>query len=153
MATLINKSFPSEREGQNLLKNVQQALTHLSGVGDPNSGVYLSAPFKLDAARDDLVKDYKTVWGRCTIKFDPEQAGAEMIDATNMRIGPFFLRGGVTVMDLEKVILHEYLHVALVPSGVSGETGYEYDHTRINQIIRDNLKYPGPPNPVNPSED
>ncbi|HUK20253.1 MAG TPA: hypothetical protein VLV45_01710 [Gemmatimonadales bacterium] len=26
-------------------------------------------------------------------------------------------------------------------------------HGQINHIIRDNLKYPGPPNPANPAED
>ena len=136
-----------------MLKKVERSLTNLTGIAVSNSGVYLTAPVKLDRERDDLVQNYRAVWQYCNIRFDPNQAGAEMINATEMRIGPFFLRSDITVTDLEKLILHEYLHVALEPSGVGGSTGYEYDHTRINQIIRDNMQYPGPPNPVNPSED
>ncbi len=34
-----------------------------------------------------------------------------------------------------------------------GWTATETEHGQINQIIRDNLTYSGPPNPANPAEE
>jgi len=153
MAKLMPQTFPTDSAGQALLKNVKRALTNLTGVGDNPSNIYLPAPLKLNAERDNLRSDYRSIWQACDIKFEMEQTGAEMAAERQMEIGPYFLRSSTTVTDMEKIILHEFLHDALEPSGIGGSTGYEFDHTRINEIIRDNLKYPGPPNPANPSED
>ena len=153
MATLLGKTFPADPAGQTLLKNVKAALRNLTGVGDNFAGTYLPPPERLKLAGDELRPGYQNLWQMCSIKFDEDQSGAEMKPNYQMEIGPYFLRSDTTVADLEKLLLHEFLHDALTPSGVGGETGYAYDHTRINHIIRDVLKYPGPPNPVNPSED
>lgn len=67
-----------------------------------------------------------------------------------MYLGPFMLDYD-DVADLEKVIVHEYLHAALRDE--TSRLGYQWSHHEINRIITYNLKYPCPPNPANPSED
>ena len=149
MATLKTATFPRDQSGKQLLGKVQSALTNLTGFRAPKDANYAVAPTKLDADRDLLKSNYKTIWQQCTIEYDPKQAGAEVAPgARKMKIGPFFLDPTTTVMDMEKVILHEYLHLVIDIS--SSDTGIQ--HGQINQIIKYNLKYPGPPNPANPAE-
>jgi len=150
MATLKTKTFPDDKDGRALLAKVQRALSNLTGIGVPADGVYLTAPRKLDADRDMLKANYRSVWGTCTIQYDPDEKGAEAAPGTHdLTIGPFFLSRGTTVMDMEKVLLHEYLHLVIDISWHATEA----EHGQINHIIRDNLRYPGSPNPANPSED
>jgi hypothetical protein len=150
MATLKAQTFPSDKPGQQLLGKVQDALGNLTGIRARKDGVYLSAPTKLDPDRDLLRPDYRIVWGQCTIVYDPEERGAEASAATRtLKIGPFFLPSSTTVRDMEKVLLHEYLHL-VIDIGWNSE---EAQHGQIYQIIRENLKYPGPPNPANPAEE
>ena len=113
MATLKTATFPRDKSGKDLLGKVQSALTNLTGFRAPNDANYAVAPTKLDADRDLLKSNYKTIWQQCTIEYDPKQAGAEVAPvARKMKIGPFFLDPTTTVMDMEKVILHEYLHLS-----------------------------------------
>lgn len=153
MAELLANTFPGDPAGKTLLQNVRRALRNLTGIGDNPSNIYLPAPIGLKQDRDGLRPDYRMIWQKCKIKFNDQQAGAEMAPGGQMEIGPYFLRSDTTVTDLEKLLLHEFLHDALESSGIGGSEGYDFDHTRINQVIRDNLRYPGPPNPANPSED
>ena len=147
MATLKIPTFPSDKAGQQLLSHVKEALTNLTGIRAAKNGVYVGAPTKLDADRDELRPDYRLVWQQCTVEYDPEEAGAEVPPGTRiMRIGPFCL--DLDVKDLEKIILHEYLHLVIVGWG-SGDS----QHPQINLIIKFNLNYPGPPNPANPAEE
>src|SRR5438128_9968488 len=147
MATLKTQTFPSDNSGQLLLKNVQTALTNLTGIRARKDGVYLQAPLKPDAERDQLRPDYRVVWQQCTVEYDPAEAGAEVPpDTRTIRLGPFCL--DLDVMAMEKIILHEYLHLLIVGWG-SGDS----QHPQINLIIKFNLKYQGPPNPANPAEE
>jgi hypothetical protein len=150
MATLKVKTFPADKDVQVLLGKVEKALTNLTGVDGHKSGVYLPAPGKLDADRDMLRREYQAIWHQCTLEYDPTEPGAEVPAHTrNLKIGPFFLPQAITVMDMEKVILHEYLHLVID----IGWNSLEAQHGQINHIIRDNLHYPGPPNPASPAED
>jgi len=147
MATLKTDTFPSDKTGQQLLSHVKDALTKLTGIRAGKDGVYLRAPLKLNADRDELRPDYRIVWQQCTIEYDPEEAGAEVApDTRTIHVGPFCL--DLDVNDMEKIILHEYLHLVVVGWG-SGDS----QHPQINLIIRFNLNYPGPPNPANPAEE
>jgi len=56
---------------------------------------------------------------------------------------------GMTVADIEKILLREYLH-SVIDTGWNAE---QAQHEQINQIILYNLKHPPPANPANPSED
>jgi len=150
MATLRLATFPSDKSGQLLLGKVKDALANLTGIRGGATGVYVGAPTKLDRARDMLKPNYRIVWQQCTLEFDPDERGAEATPGTsNLRVGPFFLSGDTSVMDMEKVILHEYLHLVID----IGWSATEAEHGQINHIIRDNLSYPGPPNPANPAEE
>src|SRR4051794_26904097 len=106
MAKLMPQTFPADRAGQALLTNVKTALRNLTGISDDGSNVYLPAPLKLDADRDDLRSDYRSIWQICDIKFNKDQTGAEMTPGKHMEIGPYFLRSSTTVMDMEKILLH-----------------------------------------------
>lgn len=149
MATLKADTFPGEKSGRDLLAKVQKALTNLTGTTMAAKGVYMTAPIKLNADRDLLIPTYKVIWQQCTIEYDPDQRGAEMQAGHRITLGPFWEGTDTTVMDLEKVILHEFLHDVLDIGVGHGDA----EHGQINLIIKYNLKYPGPPNPANPAED
>ena len=146
MAVLKTDTFGSEK---NLLQRVKQALTRLTGAASGGPNEYRVAPTKLDADRDLLRSDYKLVWKQCTVEYDEKEAGAE-IHVSDLRIvlGPFMKHFGVT--DLEKVILHEFLHAALDEDWQ--KSGEQAQHGQINQIIKYNIGYSGAPNPANPTE-
>ncbi len=148
MATLKGNTFPSDKSGQGLLSKVKRASTNLTGVGGSKDGVYLTAPTKLDPERDMLRPDYRSVWQQCTIEYDPNEKGAEVATGIRaLKLGHFFEAQTTTVMDVEKVLRHEYLHL-VVDIGWNAE---EAQHGQINQIIKYNLKYPGLPNPADPA--
>ena len=132
MATLKIDAFPSDKRGQLLLRKVQDALSNLTGMRGGKNGVYVGAPTKLDRERDMLKPDYRIVWQQCTLEFDPEERGAEATPGTsNLKVGPFFLSADTSVMDMEKVILHEYLHLVID----IGWNATEAEHGQIHQII------------------
>ena len=147
MATLKADTFGSETF---LLTRVRQALTNLTGVIGSQTKEFTVAPTKLDADRDSLKPDYKTLWKQCTIQYDPNEGGAEIyLKDRKIVLGPFMK--GFSTTNLEKVILHEFLHAAL-------DDGWQClseqaQHGQINLIICYNIRYPPPPNPANPSED
>lgn len=145
MAVLKVDTFGPEKD---LLKKVKDALTNLTGFGG-SGGVYLTAPNKLNANRDSLRPEYKSLWLHCTVEYDAQEAGAEIYGNRKIILGPFMRQ--FTVMDLEKTILHEFLHGALDDGWQ--RLSEQAQHGQINLIIRFNLEYPPPPNPANPSED
>jgi hypothetical protein len=65
-----------------------------------------------------------------------------------MRLGPAMRR--YIVNDLEKVIIHEYMHAALTATW-QRETDV-VQHDPINETIQFHLLYPGHPNPAIPAE-
>lgn len=141
MARLDEKTFPGGPEGAALLAKVKKALQVMTGMPPPKDGNWTRAPQGLDADRDVLKEDWRAIWMRCVIRYDPNERGASALHG-KLTIGPFFLERRFTELDLRKVILHEYLHEAI---DISWK---EAHHGQIDQIIQFNLKWPGPPNPA-----
>jgi hypothetical protein len=142
-----------ETRAKNLLKHVRQALFNVAfgpgaGRSDDTRVIYhpirgLGQLAKLDLKVDPILPNYIQIWNDSTLEYKLDQHGAEICVVTKeMSIGPFFLDSDV--MSLEKVIIHEYLHAALKFK--------QGQHGHINYLIHERLKYPGPPNPANPSE-
>jgi hypothetical protein len=151
-----------EAQAQKLLKLVKQALTNLAldphTQFDEDRFVYHPVTTKSKIAQLDqksgnypIRQNYLQVWNDCTLEYDPDQRGAEIyVPGRRMYLGPFMLDYD-DVVDLEKVIVHEYLHAAL--EDATSRLGLDTSHHEINRIVTYNLKYPCPPNPANPSED
>jgi hypothetical protein len=149
-----------EARAKALLTRVKQALTNLAF--DPYTQVndtrvmyhpitLKSKLAKLDPQNYPIRPDYLQVWNVCTLEYDQNQRSAEIyVPGRQMFLGPFMLDYD-DVVDLEKVIVHEYLHAALLDA--TSRLGYQWSHHEINRIISHNLKYPCPPNPAFPSED
>jgi hypothetical protein len=146
-AKLDVSSFPSDPEGQRLLKKVKDALNKLSGKSEGEE--WKTPPKRLARkSKDHLDKKYKDIWEDTVISYNDELCGTEA-DPRKRKIvlDRIFLDKRWKRMDLEKVILHEYLHESLKEDQRRGE---EYEHIIIDHIIKDDLGYPGPPNPAKP---
>jgi hypothetical protein len=143
-----------------LLTLVRKALTNLAfdpytQVKDTRVMYHPITPrsklAKLDPKNYPIRSNYLQVWNDCTLEYDQNQKGAEIyVPGRRMYLGPFMLDYD-DVVDLEKVIVHEYLHAAL--EDATTRIGYQWSHNEINRIVTQNLKYADPPNPANPSED
>jgi hypothetical protein len=142
VARILAETFPADAAGTLLLRKVRQALRHLTGMPPPRDDNWTIAPVPLVPERDFLREDWRTIWLHCTIRFDPSEPGASIRVRKDMRLGPFFLGSATTVLSLEKVLLHEYLHAALELQ-VIGE-----QHDLIDRVLEFHLGYPGPPNPA-----
>lgn len=103
---------------------------------------YAHSPRKANADRDCLKDEWKSIWKETTIEFSEEETGASIYKPNRrVRIGPFFLRPGFSVVDMEKVVLHEFIHAALaIVSPLPG-----IDHGFIDQALR-NMGYKPPYN-------
>ena len=141
MARLLAETFPTDAAGRALLQKVQIALFHLTGSHGVK-GDYRHPPKRLDPGAHTLQTSYRSTWLRCTIEFSGQERGASIRKDREIRVGPFFLKPHFKALDLEKVILHEYLHAAL---DISFRDAH---HGMIDQIIQFDLKYPGAPNPA-----
>ena len=136
MAMLLMDTFPKDKEGSALLRKVKLAIANICGHGVSRKGVVLTAPKKLKPGRDNLKADYKEIWKKCTIEFDENETGASVIMKTyRIRLGPFFLRPMIKVTDMEEVILHEFLHVAL------DIKDRQFHHGFMTQILKYNMGY------------
>ena len=167
MAFLFSDTFlKADDDGKKLLRKVRDALGRLSGDGGKSgkrdlilgfendqpvfapqqSGFdYVKAPKRLQTDRDFLKFEWRQIWRECTIQFDSAEAGASiLVPRRRIRIGPFFLDDRFVVADMEKVILHEYLHAALAIE--ERERGMQ--HNFMKQIITFNLNYSGNANPA-----
>jgi len=164
---LFTKTFLAEGDGRaihggaSLETKVVRALENITGhKGKPahranDTGVkkqgllYWRTPRKLDAERDGLKDGWHTIWRHCTIEFDKDETGASISGLSDddptapkrIRIGPFFLREGFSTRDLEKIVLHEFLHAAFV-------YGREFHHGMMEQVLIYNLGYERPANPA-----
>jgi hypothetical protein len=147
-----DETFSDHREAQDLLPRIHDALQSLCGRATKES---YSVPRKLKqlsrpTRRGEpgrLLPNYVGIWKGCSIVFDPKERGASIRMPTGrISFGPFFVSGWKR-RDLEKVILHEYLHkaVAMQPSfgGDSFRKGAQ--HGEIDQIIQFELRYPDHP--------
>lgn len=145
-------TFTDQPEAQELLPRIHAALKAL--CGRPKGGTY-AVPLKLKrlarpARRGEsgrLLPNYVAIWKTCFIVFDPQERGASIwLPTGKIKFGPFFVSGWKR-RDLEKVILHEYLHKAIDLQPSYGDTRFRKDaqHGEIDQIIEFELKYPGHP--------
>jgi len=158
-ATLDAGSFPEGDEEQQLLNNIGKALTQLTGTpGKDNT--WSRSPKKLRKERDFLSDDFRDIWKNTVIRYDPNCTGATSTrnakGGADIVVGPWFLQKQFTkqgfTREIEKIILHEYLHQALdQPYMFSGQPDRnDLQHGFIDQVIQFNLGYKGSPNPGAP---
>ncbi len=142
MAVLKIDTFLGDGEGQGLLKKVKQSLTNLCGHAHGSDGTYLTAPKALKTDRDMLRENWREIWQATTIQYDDNETGASINHKTKIiTLGAFFLKPAHKVIDIQKVILHEFLHIAL---DIEWRDAH---HGQIEQVIKYNLGYPGDANP------
>jgi len=151
------KESPSEQKAvDNLLKLVRQAMHNIAfGPGQDDGKTVNYHPVgglgrlrALNPKEDLLDPSYLAIWNNSTLEYDPGQPGAEIyVPGRRMYLGPFML--DMQLVDLEKTIIHEYLHAALNQDWQ--RLSMEAQHPQINLIIKQRLKYAGPPNPADPS--
>jgi hypothetical protein len=144
MAIVKFETFPTDAAENNALRaKVTKALTGLCGHGPSAENKVISAPRNLKAERDLLRGDYREIWKLCSIEYSEDESGASANHRTNqIKLGPVFLRPFFSAKDIEKVILHEFLHLVLA------ETNRDFHHSLITQIIQFNIGYQGEPNPA-----
>jgi hypothetical protein len=143
MATRLENTFRADASGTTLLGKLKPAQSNVDGViGVATAMKPPHAARRLHRDEDSLKRDFLAIWSRCTIEYDPKQPAAEIRKGKEIVIGPLFAEQRFTTLDMEKVLLHEYLHAAL-------DEMWKLDpHSQIDQIIQFNLKYPGAPNPA-----
>jgi hypothetical protein len=109
------------------------------------------APQRLSKGRDFLRDDWKEIWKQMTVEFSDEELGASIYrPKRRVRIGPFFTGTKFTekgekrfsVVDMQKVLLHEFLHAAFTIED------RQFHHGMISQVLIGNLGYPEPANPA-----
>jgi hypothetical protein len=112
-------------------------IASLSGLDYP------AAPHGLRTDRDFLRGEWKEIWKEVTIEFADEESGASIyVPNRRVRIGPFFLAERFTVRDLEKIVLHEFLH-----AGFDIEMRAAH-HGLMEQVLIFNMGYHRPANPA-----
>jgi hypothetical protein len=149
MANLDTASFPTDADGKALLAKVQAALRELT---PQKKGVdkFPSPPDKLMKIMDDLRRQFANIWKDLKISFDPAEKGASISPALELKIGPFFLVGHFTQEDMQKVILHEYLHKAMSfepPDGFPPDQRHSLEHSKIDDLLEE-MGYRPPVNPA-----
>src|SRR5262249_3311527 len=117
-----------------LLNNVNGALRRLSGppVITSEGPLYPKPPKGLDAK----------IWGDTIISYDPDKNGASADHEEQEIILGYFFSKPQPRLIIEKVILHEFLHLILFSQHVKKP----FHHGKIDAIIGRML--PGDPNPL-----
>ncbi|MEP6847282.1 MAG: hypothetical protein ABI999_00385 [Acidobacteriota bacterium] len=126
-----------------LLENVNWAMQKVSGPPSvtPEGRLYGRPPKGLNARRDGLKFDFAKIWEDTIICFDSDEYGASAnFKELEITLGEFFTKPQSRLV-LEKVLLHEFLHLVV-------DLPRPLHHGRINQIITHGLKIPGDPNPL-----
>jgi hypothetical protein len=104
---------------------------------------YASHPSRMKPDRDFLRDDWKSIWKELTIEFSDEETGASIhVPNRRVRIGPFFLDRRFSSRDMEKIVLHEYLHAAF------DLAMREAHHGMMEQVLVYNMGYAPPANPA-----
>lgn len=126
-----------------LLARTKLALLDISGQPTVTSygDLYPKPPKGLSRRRDNLKRDFKKIWEDTIIAFDFKTYGATANHRTlEINLGEFFLKKEIPILDLKKVILHEFLHLVVdLPRSIH--------HGQINWIISHGLGLKGEPNP------
>lgn len=152
MATVRFETFPNtperiylHQESLELQKKVRKAIANLCHHQLDANNEVIAPPFRLNPNRDWLKPDYREIWKQCVIEYDENDPNATAYFKLNkITIGPVFLRPSISILDLEKVLLHEFLHLAL---SIDDRTAH---HSFMEQIIKYHIKYPGDANPFCP---
>jgi hypothetical protein len=151
MAFLYEESFvpgsgdlPGVADDKNaLLKRIKQVLLDISGppVITSVGNLYPKPPRGLDQRRDQLKANYRKIWDDTIISFEFDKYGATAdLKTYEIDIGEFFLKKEIPLLDLKKVVLHEFLHLVVDLPKVM-------HHGQINHIISKSLGLKGDPNP------
>ncbi len=126
-----------------LLVRMKLALLSISGQPTITSygDLYPKPPKGLSRSRDGLRRNYMKIWDDTIIAFDFDTYGATANHKTfEINIGAFFLKKEIPLLDLKKVILHEFLHLVV-------DIPMPMHHGQINWIISNGLGMKGDPNP------
>jgi hypothetical protein len=126
-----------------LLTRMKLALLDISGtpVITSHGDLYPKPPRGLERRRDQLKMNYKTIWDDTIIAFDFDTYGATANHRTfEINIGEFFLKKEIPLLDLKKVVMHEFLHLVV-------DLPRTMHHGQINRIISRGLGMKGDPNP------
>lgn len=152
MATVKFETFPYDegkiylnQDSQELQDKVRKAIAKLCHHELDKNNEIISPPYRLNPKRDWLKADYREIWKKCVIEYDENDPNATAYYQLNkITIGPVFMRPTITALDMEKVLLHEFLHLAL---SIQDRAMH---HSFMEQIIKYHLKYPGDANPFCP---
>lgn len=126
-----------------LFKRIKLLLLDISGppVITSFGDLYPKPPHGLNRQRDRLKRNWQKTWDDAIISFDFETYGATANHKTlEINIGEFFLKQEIPLLDLKKVVLHEFLHLVI-------DMPREMHHGQINTIISRGLRLKGDPNP------
>ena len=129
-----------------LAERLKGILTEMCGPPIPPGSANFQGPPKspqrLRRTRDELKADYQQIWKNTTVIYEHHTYGASARHSTNTIVfGEFFLKTEIETLTLKKVLMHEFLHLAVdMPRAMH--------HGQINKIIRHHLGYHGDPNPL-----
>lgn len=157
MAFVYEVSFrPSDQITNNqpfLAEDMNDLTSHVKGVllkisGPPltteEGSLYMKLPKGMRSlnARDwGLKSNFAKIWDDTIISYDPDAYGASAnLKELEITFGYFFTKPQPQLV-LEKVLLHEFLHLVVNEPKVM-------HHGLINKIISHGLKIPGDPNPL-----
>lgn len=152
---VLASTFPQHKDGQYLLSLVRDALKSLCGVG--RNDTFGNVPPKLtklakpgaNGEESRLLSNYGAIWKSCSVQYNERERGASISPQRVISLGPFFASNRWKVKDIEKVLLHEYLHKAVSLQPNYGDRDFRdgVQHGEIDQIIEFELHYPPPANP------
>lgn len=126
-----------------LLMRMKLVMLKISGepVITSHGYLYPKPPKGLSRSRDRLKANYKKIWEDVIIAFDWDTYGATAnVRTYEINIGEFFLKKEIPDLDLQKVVLHEILHIFVDMPRI-------LHHPQINKIISEGLRLEGEPNP------
>jgi hypothetical protein len=129
-----------------LLENLRQVLHRISGIpvttGD--GSLYEMLPKSLrhiHPVKNGIKANYLQIWGDTIISYDAEAYGASAKFKDSEIIFGYFFTKPQSLLVLEKVLVHEFLHLILDLPRVM-------HHGKINDIMRHLMHLPGDPNPL-----
>lgn len=129
-----------------LLKNLSLILHRTSGspVTTGDGSLYQMLPKALrhiHPLKIGLKANYLQIWGDTIISYDADAYGASANLKDSEIIFGYFFTKPQPLLVLEKVLMHEFLHLILDLPKVM-------HHGKINDIIRHSMHLPGDPNPL-----
>jgi hypothetical protein len=135
---------------QQLLEKVRTALRSMTRQYS-EAAKFDHVPYALGIVRERLQGNYPAMWRQMRIVYDPNVTLASVTPKLEAKIGRGFLAPKWTQMDLQKVLLHEFLHHAagLQFDHESPSQRAQLEHNVIDSILSD-MGYRPPLNPAHP---